>query len=134
MRQANTSDDSQKNILQSQTNANEQHTKENYSNKIIERIPIENSPFTVILHDDNTYFVVMGKYKITEPEELLITEETLKEIGNESLTLKDIPQLAAYQAEQKLQENIWNIIGTVTVIIIQDTIERLYDLKPKQDI
>lgn len=54
----------QQELLQSQTNVEEQ-PKQN-SSKLIEREPIENSPFTLIKNEKEEYFIVMGNYRITE--------------------------------------------------------------------
>lgn len=51
--------------------------KQDSNYELITRTDVEDSPF-VIIGKDNEYFGVMGKYRITEPEET--KEEVLKKL------------------------------------------------------
>lgn len=131
MRPANITEDTQEKILQLQSSANSEPTKEQSGTKIIERIPLENSPFTVVITDNNDYFITFGKYRLTQPENILQAYETNNPDPYEEYKVKDIAELACIQAEKQLLEKIWDIIGTMTIIIIEETLKTLYDLKPK---
>lgn len=83
----------QQDILKSQTNA-EEAGKQNSSNKLIDREPLEGTPFTII-KDEEGWMLVMGKYALTTKKE---TRE----------------ELTTY-----IQEEMWNTIVKITVIIIE---------------
>jgi len=44
----------------------QEHSSSSNSNQLVERIPIEDTPFTAI-KCDNQWFLTMGKYRLTEP-------------------------------------------------------------------
>lgn len=48
----------------------EANNNESNSNELIERVPIEDTPFTAIRYD-NKWFLTMGKYRLTEPTDSL---------------------------------------------------------------
>ena len=58
------------------TNVEKANNNDSSNNEIIERFPIENSPFTVITVN-NEHFGVMGEYRMTE------SYETRKECAEE---------------------------------------------------
>lgn len=51
-------------LLNTQLNAEENHNST--SSKLIEREPMENTPFWIIGTNEEGYFAVLGKYQITE--------------------------------------------------------------------
>lgn len=63
-------------------NANETtNNKSNSNEELLEQIPVENTPFTVI-RQEKDYFVVMGKYRLTE--KLETKEQALEAALDES--------------------------------------------------
>lgn len=92
----------QKDILNIQTNAEENQNSKNYSNnEIIHREQIENSPLFIIGNNIEGYFLTFGKYRITE------RKNTIVEIRKE------------------IEEDKWNIIIRLisTMIEITDQIK-----------
>lgn len=83
----------QKELLNTQLNAKETH-KENYGNKIIERIPVENTPFTALYVQEQGWFLALGIHRVTE---LCETKE---------------------QAVDMLRIKMWDIVGALALILI----------------
>lgn len=97
---SNSTTTKQKDILNTQSNADQTH-KENSSKPLIERIPIDNTPFTLIGDQEKGYFIAMGNYKITD--------QILKNEEEANLMLKD-----------KIYEIILNMI-----VIVDEKIEQM---------
>lgn len=87
----------QADILQSQTNAEDQHN--NNSSELIEKTDVENSPFIIIGNEELGYFLAMGKYRMTQP-------------------MKTKQDVIAY-----LVSNTYNVIATMITTLITATNE-----------
>lgn len=78
-------------------------TIQQQNNNLVERKPIEGTPFTIIKqimdNDKPVYFLVMGDHRLTEPTQ---TEE---------------------QTLDKILTEHWKIITTVVAIIVEKTLE-----------
>lgn len=70
--------------LQLQTNVQEQENS-NESGDLIQRIPIEGTPFTAIKLEHTKWFLAIGKNRITEPN--YEYEELLRMIDNKNWEL-----------------------------------------------
>lgn len=75
------------------TNAEENQNKVNSGEELIERHPIEGTPFMVVGNKDNGYFIAMGRFRISETAgtlqkaaEMLITNQW-EIIGNMIITM-----------------------------------------------
>ena len=75
------------------------------NNSLIERVRIDGTPF-VAIGQENKWFLVLGNYRITEPTETY--EETV----------------------QKLDTNMWDIIGTL-ICVLQDKFDEEKNVKNK---
>jgi hypothetical protein len=53
-------------LTKKRTSMNVKKADKEESSMMIERNPIEGSPFTVITLEENTHFGVMGEYRVTE--------------------------------------------------------------------
>lgn len=103
-------------LLNTQTSVEETtESRGNYSNKnteLVHREKIEGTPFYIIGNEDEGYFVAMGKYRLTEPEETvtaamdkLITNQwdiILKMVlTSHELVISNIEELAGKQENRK---------------------------------
>lgn len=100
--------DTNADILNTQLNAEEQKEhKEHYSEEMIERIPIENTPF-IAVRVENKCFGTFGKYKITEDK-------------------KTIPEV-----EEQLQTINYNTITNLIILILEEEVENAIKRKIEQ--
>lgn len=76
--------DTQKELLQSQTNVDEFQDKPNSSNLVI-REEIKGTPFHLINYNNEGWFVALGKYRMTETGK--DKEELIKMVENKDWTL-----------------------------------------------
>lgn len=94
---------SKKNNEESYTTLNTTNETPGNNSNLVERKPIEGTPFTIIKqtmdNDKPLYFLVMGDHRLTEPTRT--EEETLEKIITEH----------------------WKIITTVVAIIVEKTLE-----------
>lgn len=90
---SNTTNKKQKDILNTQTNVEENQNKENSTLIVRERIP--NTPFYIIRNLENQWFIVMGDHRITE----------LKETKEEAL--------------DELEDNRWFITMSIAAIVLE---------------
>lgn len=66
---SNTEQDTQKELLQLQTSVEEEQSREGSSEEIIQRETVEGTPFQVINLNNEGWFLALGKYRMTEPQE-----------------------------------------------------------------
>lgn len=89
----------QRDILNTQSHVEEIHKQD--STKLIEREPIENTPFWIVGNTENGYILTMGKYKVTQKKFNSIKE-----------------------AREELENNTWELMLTVIAIVTNDIIEQ----------
>lgn len=86
-------------LLNTQSNAEE---TPNNNSTLVDRIPIENTPFKIIKHEDK-YFIGFGKYRLTEDFN------------------------TADDAEDQLYINLWNIVLRMVIAMIHIDKEKPID-------
>lgn len=95
-------------LLNTQLNAGDNHKQD--SGKLIERIPIEKTPFWIVGNKEDGYRLIMGKYAITNKFPSII------------------------DAEEYLNENQWEIILTMVIVVTKKMQEEENNIKKQQKV
>lgn len=82
-----------------------QQTKHNSSEELIKRVSIPDSPFTIVITKHQGMFVVMGKWRLTEP--IFVNSE-----GEEKIAFEEL--------EKQILQITWDRIIQVMMLIIAD--------------
>jgi len=61
-----------------QSNTQEDTNNSHYSNELLKREKIKNTPFEIIGNEEIGYFIAMGKFRLTQPEETI--EQTFEKL------------------------------------------------------
>jgi len=84
-------------------NTNLQDKQESTSNELLEKVPIEDTPFTAIRFE-NKWFLTMGKYRLTEPVDTLEAVQ----IDAQRADWYRVMQIINLMIEEKLTNHIKN--------------------------
>lgn len=89
--------DTQRELLQSQTNVEESQDKEK-SSELVQREKVEGTPFDLINVEDKGWFLALGKYRMTEPG---LDREVLRKIVADKDWMLILDTIAILTEKQK---------------------------------
>lgn len=85
MQTITTEQDTQRDILESQTSVPEKENKQNSSEELIEQEEVEGTPFKLVNIRKGGWFIALGRHRLTEMQEN--KQELIEKIVNKDWTL-----------------------------------------------